>query len=164
MSLKRVALGIFIGVIWLWIGIVLMIQMQWQKDFIAVWFVLLAIPIIYFYGPAASYTYLRKRDLDKERWKKLYSTDEVPIVDSVIQCIVDAFLLRSGDAFRLKPTDRLSEIYHAAYPNNWADALEYETLVSLLNDEFQISINEFEKLDDPTVEDIISLCLSKQPI
>ena len=87
---------------------------------------------------------------------------EQTTVITVLGLIRDEFHLRRDDIYRLRPDDRLMAIYRAAYPRGGADAMEFEGLTWTLHDKFCIPQDELV-LPDPTVADIVRLCLRNDP-
>jgi hypothetical protein len=65
--------------------------------------------------------------------------------------------------WRLQPSDRLIDLYRAAYPRGGADTMEFEELSLELTRSFGVSEAELERLDIATVSDIIRLCISHAP-
>lgn len=131
-----------------------------------VWIVSLVIVAIigiaytrYTYRP--SWEFLRCRDTNKEQWSKRYSPSDLPVVFEALEDIVFSFLLREDDIYRLRPNDRLHDIYKSAYPHGGADSLEFENLASSLMEK-GVSEQILEELTNPTVGDIINLCLTNQ--
>lgn len=106
-----------------------------------------------------SWEYLRNRVPDKKPWVAIYSSNDLPAVEAALEDIKNAFLLRNDDVFRLRPNDLLLDIYKAAYPHKWADTLEFETLTLSLKKK-GISEKVLADLTNPTVGDIINLCLA----
>jgi hypothetical protein len=114
----------------------------------------------YFYRP--SYRYLRHRQPNRQRWNAVYPPEVHPTVRAALKAICDAFLLRKDDAFRLQPDDRLLAIYQAAYPKGGADTMEFEHLCLSLTESFHVPETALERLRDPTVKDIINLCVESR--
>ena len=97
---------------------------------------------------------------DEERWGQLYPPEDVGFVREVLHAIREAFLLRDGDEARLEPTDRLIDIYGAAYPlRGGPDALEFEILSWELHRRFSVSEEALTNLTDMTVKDVIAEAL-----
>ncbi|OAI21166.1 hypothetical protein BJL95_04135 [Methylomonas sp. LWB] len=96
---------------------------------------------------------------DKKLWVEIYSSNDLPVVEDALDDIKNAFLLRNDDVFRLRPNDLLLDIYNAAYPHKWADTLEFETLTLSLKKK-GIPEKALAELTNPTVGDIINLCLT----
>jgi hypothetical protein len=107
------------------------------------------------------YALLSDRVPAPDRWQKLYPPEQQPRVLAVLDCLCDSFLLRSDDRFRLQPSDRLRDLYAAAYPNGGADTLEFEHLRLALTEEFRVPEQRMELLLDATVSDVLSWCLSQ---
>jgi hypothetical protein len=73
-------------------------------------------------------------------------------------------LLRDNDVPRLRPDDRLSAMYRAAYPKRWqADTLEFETLQADLRRKYDIPESALSTLWEMTIGDIIHLCSETPP-
>ena len=104
--------------------------------------------------------FLRDRVPETLRWQQLYPASELPTVMAALQSIRDAFLLQDADIFRLLPNDPLNDLYRAAYPHGGADTMEFEHLSLALSRNFGIPETELERLDNPTVSDIIHVCIS----
>lgn len=104
--------------------------------------------------------YLSGRLPDSTRWQLLYSPSELPVVMEALDTIRVAFLLRESDIYRLLPTDRLFYLYRATYPHGGADAMEFEELFLMLSHRHHVPEVEMERLERPTVADILRLCLS----
>ena len=82
------------------------------------------------------------------------------MVVAALQTISDAFLLRQGDLFKLRPEDRLHDIYRAAYPNiQVPDALEFETLTKVLVHGFHVPESVLATEREPRVQDVVDWCL-----
>ena len=111
----------------------------------------------YFYRP--SWEYLRNREPDKMRWVGMYSPKDLPVVEDALDDIKNAFLLRNDDVFRLLPNDFLLDVYKSAYPHKGADTLEFENLALFLRQK-GITEKTLVELTNPTVGDIINLCLT----
>ena len=110
-----------------------------------------------------SYQYLIGRDPDSRRWVRLYRDIDLHVVQDVLETIRGAFLLRGEDIDRLKPEDRLLDIYRAAYPSqDTPDTLEFETLYRDLNHLFAVPEAELRTLTDMTIHEVIVKCLAWQ--
>jgi len=103
--------------------------------------------------------FLRDRVPESLRWQLLYPASELPMVMAALQAIQDAFLLSDDDLFRLLPNDRLQDLYGATYPQGGADTMEFENLLIALSRGFGVPKTELEGLDDPTVSEIIHVCV-----
>ncbi len=103
-----------------------------------------------------SRAYVRWRRGAPGLWERLYPTDQQAIVRAILEEICDAFLLRKGDISRLRPTDKLIDIYRAAYSDGDADTLELETLAQVLVDEFSLSSDRVASIAQATVADVLS--------
>jgi hypothetical protein len=128
-------------------------------------FVVLAIAIGWhiakWYRPTNEY--VRRRTSDPELWKREYPTELAPLVGKVLGTIRTAFLLREDDVHRLRPDDRLSAMYRAAYPKRWQpDTLEFETLQADLRKKYHIPESALSTLWEMTIGDIIHLCVAYQ--
>jgi hypothetical protein len=77
----------------------------------------------------------------------------------VLTTLATAFNLRPDDPFRLLPSDRLLDIYKAAYPKGGADSLEFEWLAEDLQEVYGVPERECSKLVHATVEQVIEMCL-----
>jgi hypothetical protein len=107
--------------------------------------------------------YVLSRAADEGRWTHLYSGEELVVAKEALAAITYAFLLRTQDAARLRPEDRLMDIYRAAYPvRNTPDALEFETLWKQMKAELSVTEAEFGTLTDLTVQDVIRMWLDKR--
>jgi len=108
-----------------------------------------------------TYQYVRGRAADAACWERHYSAELLPFVQKVRETIQAAFLLRKDDIDRLRPDDRLSAIYRAAYPRPWlADTLEFETLQAALRKEYHVPESLLSTLWAMTVGDVIQLCIA----
>ena len=102
--------------------------------------------------------YVRKRDADATRWQRLYSGEDYPAVEEALLAITSAFLLRPQDVGRLEPSDKLMDIYRAAYPaKGTPDALEFETLWKDLRKRPGVSEAELASLPSMTVGDVVEM-------
>jgi hypothetical protein len=106
-----------------------------------------------------SWWFLRDRPLDTTLWERGYSQSQIPVVICALQAIAEAFLLRKDDIYRLYPGDRLHAIYKAAYPRGGPDALEFELLSKKLMKHFKVPEAVLQQHTDPTVQDVVQLCL-----
>jgi len=108
-----------------------------------------------------SYEYLRDRPVDRGRWSRAFSAEHMPLVLDVLGDIRDSLALRKDDVDRLRPTDRLFDIYRAANPSQWQpDALEFETLWRDLLDRFHVPESELQTLTGWTVGQVIEACIA----
>ena len=102
--------------------------------------------------------YLRRREVNHDRWTHLYLPGELGAVREALGAITSAFLLRAEDAGRLEPRDHLVDIYRAAYPlKNWPDSLEFETLWKEMHDRLGVTETELPHLTSMTVGDVIDV-------
>jgi hypothetical protein len=106
--------------------------------------------------------FLRDRAAEPERWWQLYGPDQHATVVSALEVVRDAFLLRKDDVFRLRPEDRLLALYRAANPPGECDALEFNFLEGMLAERFHVETPAMKNLEDPTVQDVVELCLKAQ--
>lgn len=113
---------------------------------------------------APSWAYLAGRPVHKERWKELYYAADLVAVMACLQTIREAYFLRREDVWRLLPSDHLLAIHGAAYPRGGAEALELESLARHLRKRFGIAEDAVLALKDPTVEDILRLCLARRQV
>jgi hypothetical protein len=113
----------------------------------------------YWSRPNPSWWFLRDRTLDQTLWERSYSQSQFPIVICALQAIGEAFLLRKDDIYRLRPGDRLLAIYKAAYPKRGPDALEIELLSKTLMKQFMVPEAVLRQHTDPSVQDVLQLCL-----
>jgi len=110
--------------------------------------------------PRPSWWFLRERPLDNELWQRIYVPEQMPIVLSALRAISGAFLLRQDDIYRLRPNDKLSSIYRAAYPSKEIpDALEFEFLSETLMNQFHVPALVIGQYKDPTVRNVVQWCL-----
>ncbi len=122
---------------------------------------LLWLPLLVFciavgiYANRASYAYLRGRTPERERWLRLYP-QELPRVLATLDAIRECFGLRRDDVYRLQPSDRLYDIYPAAYRLQGIDACEFESLAQKLVDGFAVPEERVQQLGSATVEDVLS--------
>jgi len=104
--------------------------------------------------------FLRERAPDQDLWQRLYTPEQLPVALLALRAITDAFLLRQDDAYRLRPEDKLLAIYRAAYPNKQTpDSLEFEMLSKNLMGQFHVPEQVLAQYNDPSVQDIVQLCL-----
>lgn len=90
--------------------------------------------------PRSATSYLAERGPRRSDWESLFSSAQMPTVERILALVGNAFLLREGDTWKLRPDDKPVEIYRAIYPKgSLADALELETLVGALEDEFLLA-------------------------
>ncbi len=102
--------------------------------------------------------YLRRREVNHERWTRLYPPGELGAVREALGAITWAFLLRTEDAGRLEPCDQLIDIYRAAYPlKGWPDSLEFETLWKEMHDRLGVPEADLTHLTSMTVRDVIDV-------
>ena len=107
--------------------------------------------------------YVRHRAAHPGAWEHQYPAELEPLVRKVLGTIQTAFLLRDDDIHRLRPDDRLSAIYQAAYPKRWqADTLEFETLHADLREKYHVPESALTTLWDMTVSDVLHLCIAHQ--
>jgi hypothetical protein len=107
-----------------------------------------------------SWWLLRERAPDQGLWQRLYTPEQMPVTLSALQAISDAFLLRQDDIYRLRPEDKLLAIYRAAYPSEHTpDSLEFEVLSDKLMRQFHVPESVLAQYNDPSVQDIVQLCL-----
>jgi hypothetical protein len=111
----------------------------------------------------SSRAYLRNRAVDYDRWRRLYPESQLAHVLDVLAGLCHSFLLRNDDVYRLKPSDRLRDIYHAAYPHAFADALEFEVLALFLEDSFQVPRDRCDQLYQATVGEVIAWTIEHKP-
>lgn len=121
---------------------------------------IVALMLAYLLRTHPSWWFLRERDPDERPWQDLFTPREMPVVQSALQAVVEAFLLRKSDIYRLRPSDRLLAIYRAAYPDKQApDGLEFETLSKQLVSKFHVPEAIIAEERDPCVEDVVRWCL-----
>ena len=115
--------------------------------------------IVKWYRPTNEY--VRRRMSDPGLWEREYPAELAPLARKVLGTIRTAFLLREDDVDRLRPDDRLSAMYRAAYPKRWqADTLEFETLQADLRKKYHIPESVLSTLWEMTIGDIIHLCIA----
>ena len=116
-----------------------------------------------FWGWRPSRQYVLGRAADEGRWTDLYSGEELGEAKEALNAITSAFLLRTEDAARLRPDDRLMDIYRAAYPvRDTPDALEFETLWKRMKAELAVSEAELSNLTALTVHEVVRMWLDKR--
>ena len=104
--------------------------------------------------------YVMGRVADPDRWRRLYSPEDLPTVEDALGAVTSSFLLRPDDAARLLPDDKLMDIYRAAYPNPDApDTLEFETLSRTMQVKMQLSEREGAVVTSMTVNDVVETWL-----
>lgn len=119
------------------------------------WIPLIAFAVgIGLYANRASYTFLRGRTPDRQRWQRLHP-DDLSRVLGVLEAIRECFGLRRDDIYRMQPADRLYDIYSGAYRLQGIDALEFESLAQKLIDEFGVSEQQTERLGSATIADVL---------
>lgn len=106
-----------------------------------------------------SWEYLRNREPNRKPWIEMFPSELMPVVEDALDDIRKAFLLREDDVFRLRPDDLLLDIYRSAYPRGGADTLEFNNLDNFLQKK-GIPEDFRSELTNPTVLDIINLCLT----
>jgi hypothetical protein len=118
--------------------------------------VVVALGAAYWLKLRPSWWLLRDRVPDERSWQALFPPEQMPAVRLALQAVVDAFLLRREDIYRLRPDDRLHAIYRAAYPSNQApDALEFETLSKWLVTHCHVPESVLAQESDPSVQDVV---------
>ena len=121
---------------------------------------LLILGIWYFLPSRPSWWFLRDRPTDPDIWRRTFSAEQESIVLGGLQAISESFLLRPKDTFRLRPDDKLLDIYRAAYPSKQTpDALEFHVLSQALRTTFHVPESSLADQADPTVRDVINMCL-----
>jgi hypothetical protein len=121
-----------------------------------IWIPFLAFAVgIGVYATRSSRSFLRRRAPDQDRWRRLYP-HELPRALATLEAICHSFGLRPDDVYRLEPTDRLYDIYAAAYRLQGVDALEFESLAQKLIDDFGIPEERAQQLGSATVEQVLS--------
>ena len=111
-------------------------------------------------GYAASNSYIRNREPQVRPWRLAYPDQSTEDVERILRTVCFEFLLKDRDIYRLRPTDRLQEIYRAAYPRpGGADALEFECLAEELEDSYGLTKDLTSTLWEATVSDVVDWCL-----
>ena len=122
--------------------------------------ILLILGVLHYFPSRPSWWFVRDRSTDPEIWKRTFPAAQQSIALGALRAISDSFLLRPEDIFRLRPDDKLLDIYRAAYPSKQTpDALEFHVLSQALMTIFQVPESILSDHTDPTVRDVINLCL-----
>jgi len=76
---------------------------------------------------------------------------------------VKAFAFSDNEKLKLRPDDKILEIYKALYPSKWTpDALEFETLAKDLQQRYSVELEKIWR-DDLTLGDLFTECLRAMP-
>ena len=119
-----------------------------------------ALAIAFWLRTRPSWWYLRDRKPDLSVWQSSFGPDQMPVVLAALRTVSEAFLLRREDILKLRPEDKLHEIYRAAYPNTQTpDALEFEVLSKQLIQHFNVPEATLIGERHPTVQDVVVWCL-----
>ena len=74
-----------------------------------------------------------------------------------------AFAFSDNEKLKLRPDDKILEIYKALYPSKWTpDALEFETLAKDLQQRYSVELEKIWR-DDLTLGDLFTECLRAMP-
>ena len=82
------------------------------------------------------------------QWRRRFPDAPKSDIRSFLELFVDAFAFRQSRRLCFSPDDKVMEIYHTLYPDRFmADALELETLASLLRKKYGIDAATFWRED-----------------
>lgn len=81
------------------------------------------------------------------QWRRRFPDAPKSDIRGFLQLFVEAFAFRQSRRLCFSPDDKVMEIYRALYPERMADAMELETLASLLQKRYGIDAANFWKED-----------------
>ncbi len=124
--------------------------------------VLVAVACVLLYRPKRHW--LSDRTPDRSIWGATYPDDEFPAVMEVLQLVRTAFSLREDWLLRLRPDDRLLDIYKGRYPHGGVDELELEGLAARIRRRYGLDLAN--RPDLGSLREVIDLCLAakKNPV
>ena len=101
---------------------------------------------------------LEARQDYSELWKS-FDNSNYHQIDSILLIVCDAFNIKRSYRFRLRPTDKLIEIYQNRRYKP-VDDLSFSTLSYLLRESTGIEISDF-MTDDTNLGDLVKKCVDR---
>lgn len=96
-------------------------------------------------------------------WRRNFPRTPIKEIRAFLIFFVKAFAFTDNEKLKLKPDDKILEIYKALYPSKWmADALEFETLERDLRQKYSVELEKIWR-DDLTLGDLFAECLKATP-
>jgi len=105
----------------------------------------------------------RSRTCQGRGWRQHFPQTPIKEIRDFLLFFVKAFAFSDNEKLKLRPDDKILEIYKALYPSKWTpDALEFETLAKDLQQRYSVELEKIWR-DDLTLGDLFTECLRAMP-
>jgi hypothetical protein len=126
----------------------------------------LAVAVIFIVAPLWGYLAsrrrlapLRRRPCSLDEWQSAFPGTSPNYVSEFLKLTADGFGLPAGDEQRLRPSDRVLDLYRMLVPPGHPDSLELEHWAVLLERRYVIDLNAIWR-DGLTLGDVMAAAIS----